>query len=129
MLFCDIEEEDLCIMSLDCDFLKYVGFNEIFCEISKSDLLLSILVDPLSYEWVRSETREEGTRVFYLNLPDCTWYLFLKGRIILNVICQELQDWPPTKALQVYSCSGSRYFSLNTSHTLRTRMNTGHSHT
>jgi len=43
-----------------------------------------------------SETLEEGTRVFNLDLSDRARYFNLKGRVILNVICQELLDWPPT---------------------------------
>jgi len=34
-----------------------------------------------------SETLEEGIRVFYLHLSDHTEYIYLKGRIILNIIC------------------------------------------
>jgi len=55
-----------------------------------------------------SEILEEGTGVFNLHLSDCTGYLFLKGRIILKVICQELLDWAPTESSQESSCSGSR---------------------
>jgi len=96
MLFSKIEEMALCILHLPCDFLKYVWFNDIYCEISESHFLLSILGYSPSYRWVMSEILEEGARVFNLHLSDRTRYFLLQGRVILNVICQELLDWPPT---------------------------------
>jgi len=43
MLFSKVEEMALCILHLPGDFLKYVWFNEIFCDIRESYLPSSIL--------------------------------------------------------------------------------------
>jgi len=128
MLFNDIEEKALCVLHVSCNFLSYVRFNEIICKISKSGLAPSIWMYPLSYRWVMSGTLEEGTRVFNLHLSNRKGYHFLKGRIILIIICQELLDWAATKSSKVCCCSGSGCFSLNTSQALRRRMNAAHSH-
>ena len=128
MLFRYIEGNALCIFHLPCNVLKYVGSSEIFCEISKGHLPPSNLGDPLSYWWVKRETQEESTRVFNPDLSHRRGYLFLKGIIILNIICQELLDWPPSQSSPVCSCSGLRYFSFNSTYMLWTRMNKGHRH-
>jgi len=86
MLFSDIKEEALCVLHRPCNLLKYIEFNEILCEISKSHLLPSILGYFLSYRQVMSETLEKGTRVFNLHLSDCAGDFHLRGSDILNII-------------------------------------------
>jgi len=105
MLFSDIEVMALCIFYVASYFLRYVGFNKTLCESGKGYSLPSILGNASFKRLVMSETLEEGSRVLYLYFSDGTVYFHLKGRRILNVICQELLHRVPTESS--HECSYS----------------------